>query len=98
MLWMSAMAPLAVPRELSEQIVTAAAPDRVQPAAMLRRDRWSLDAWTFWRDGSGSAEIAQGRVPSYGASQAAEVRNYRIAPPSARDPRASVRSEERRVG
>ncbi|OGS47929.1 MAG: hypothetical protein A3J40_05585 [Erythrobacter sp. RIFCSPHIGHO2_12_FULL_63_10] len=91
-LWMAAMAHLPVPRALNEQIVTGAAPDRARPAAMPRRDRWSLEAWAFLRDGSGSAQIAQGRVPSYGASQAAAVLNYRIAPQSARDPRAYARA------
>lgn len=81
-----------VPPTLSERIVTGAAPDRAQPAAMPRRDRWSLEAWAFLRDGSGSAAIAQGRVPSYGASQAAVVLNYRLAPGNPRDPRAYARA------
>lgn len=81
-----------VPPALSERIVTGAAPDRAQPAAMPRRDRWSLEAWAFWRDGSDSAAIAQGRVPSYGASQAAVVLNYRLAPGNHRDPRAYARA------
>lgn len=80
------------PPALSERIATGAAPDRAQPGAMPRRNRWSLEAWAFLRDGSGSAAIAQGRVPSYGASQAAVVVGYRLAPGNPRDPRAYVRA------
>src|SRR3546814_15333389 len=71
-----------VPSPLSERIVTSAAPDGVRPGIMPRTDRWSLEAWAFLRDGSGSAAIAPGRVPSYGASQAAVTLNYRLAPAS----------------
>lgn len=81
-----------VPSPLSERIVTGAAPDGARPGMMPRSDRWSIDAWAFLRDGSGSAAIAQGRVPSYGASQAAVVLNYRLAPASGHDPRAYARA------
>lgn len=80
-----------VPFPLSERIVTGAAPDRAQLGTVPRSDRWSLEAWAFLRDGSGSAAIAQGRVPSYGASQAAAVLNFRLAPASVHDPRAYAR-------
>src|SRR3546814_5949245 len=59
---------------------------------MPRTDRWSLEAWASLRDGSVSAAIAQGRVPSYGASQAAVALNYRLAPASGHDPRAYARA------
>lgn len=55
-------------------------------------DRWSLDAFAFYRAGSGSAEISQGRVPVYGASQVAANLQYRIAPESQRDPRVYARA------
>ncbi|MEL6877707.1 MAG: hypothetical protein AAGL68_06370 [Pseudomonadota bacterium] len=54
-------------------------------------DRWSADAWAFWRAGSNSALISQGRVPVYGASQAGAVLQYRFAPQSGHDPRAYLR-------
>jgi hypothetical protein len=64
------------------------------PAATDRRQagRWSMDAWGFWRQGSDSAPISQGRVPIYGASQIGAVLQYRLAPDNARDPRLYVRA------
>ena len=55
-------------------------------------DRWSLDTYAFYRAGSDSAEISQGRVPVYGASQVAANLQYRFDPGSRRDPRAYVRA------
>jgi hypothetical protein len=60
------------------------------PAAGL--GRWSLDAWAFWRQGSDSAPVSQGRVPIYGASQLGAVLQYRLAPESPRDPRLYARA------
>jgi hypothetical protein len=54
--------------------------------------RWSLDAWTFWRQGSNGASVSQGRVPIYGASQAGGVLQFRLAPDARRDPRLYVRA------
>jgi len=54
-------------------------------------DRWSLDAFAFYRSGSGSAQIAQGRVPVYGASQMAANLQYRVLPSSRHDPRLYAR-------
>jgi hypothetical protein len=54
--------------------------------------RWSVDGWAFWRQGSDSAPVSQGRVPIYGASQAGAVLQYRLAPGSARDPRLYARA------
>jgi hypothetical protein len=61
-------------------------------AAANDSDRWSLDAFAFYRQGSGSTSISQGRVPVYGASQIAVNLQYRIDPSSRRDPRAYVRA------
>ncbi|GMN03303.1 hypothetical protein [Erythrobacter sp. MTPC3] len=58
-----------------------------RPAA----DRWSLDAWAFWRQGSNAAPISQGRVPIYGASQAGANLQYRVDPASRFDPRVYMR-------
>ncbi len=55
-------------------------------------DRWSLDAFAFYRAGSESASISQGRVPVYGASQVSANLQYRIAPRSRHDPRAYIRA------
>ena len=57
-----------------------------------RLDRWSLDAWAVWREGSDAAPVSQGRVPVYGASQAGALLQYRFDPGSARDARAYVRA------
>jgi hypothetical protein len=62
-----------------------------QSAQGAPRDRWSLDAWGFWRQGSNGAPISQGRVPIYGASQAGAIAQYRLAPASRRDPRVYLR-------
>lgn len=55
-------------------------------------DRWSLDAFAFYRAGSNSTAISQGRVPVYGASQAGANLQYRIAPGSSHDSRAFLRA------
>ncbi len=93
MLWLAAMSSLPVPTELEHQIVTGIGPNALQPADDPLDDpgkhkRWALDAWVLWRQGSG---IAQGRRPSYGASQAGAVFNYRLRPSSEHDPRVFVR-------
>ncbi|MBV7259203.1 hypothetical protein [Erythrobacter crassostreae] len=54
--------------------------------------RWSFDTWGFWRQGSGSTAISQGRVPIYGASQIGANLQYRIAPSSSHDPRLYARA------
>lgn len=55
-------------------------------------DRWSLDAWAFWREGSGAEVRTPGGVPTYGASQAGAVLRYAISPNSATRPRAYLRA------
>ncbi len=66
------------------------------PTTSARADRWSVDGWAFWRQGSDAAPISQGRVPIYGASQVGAVLNYRLAPSSrsnsGRDPRLYARA------
>ncbi len=70
--------------------LAAPAPEPAPPTG--RPDRWSLDAWAFWRQGSDAAPISQGRVPIYGASQAGAILQYRLAPASALDPRTYLRA------
>ena len=71
------------------------APVRTVDAAPLQRPldvptddrakRWSLSAWSLYREGSGRAVAAVG-VPSYGASQAGAILRFSLAPESARRP------------
>ena len=64
------------------------APFLAQPASSKgqQHDRWSLDTWSFWRQGSNASAISQGRVPIYGASQIGASARYRLAPASGNDP------------
>lgn len=64
----------------------------VLAAAAPPPGRWSLDGWGFWRQGSDSAPVSQGRVPVYGASQSGTVLTYRLAPASSYDPRLYLRA------
>jgi len=66
-----------------------AAPYPAQATAAM--DRWSLDAFAFYRAGSNAESITQGRAPLYGASQASAILQYRVAPSSRHDPRVYVR-------
>ena len=61
-------------------------------AGLARVNRWTLDTWAFWRQGSGAVTTSQGRVPIYGANQAGANLQYRIAPASGHDPRLYVRA------
>ena len=54
-------------------------------------DRWSLDAFAYYRAGSDAESVTQGRAPLYGASQTSAILQYRIAPASGQDPRLYVR-------
>lgn len=54
--------------------------------------RWSLDAWSFWKQGSDAAPVSQGRVPIYGASQAGAVLQYRLGRANGHDPRLYLRA------
>lgn len=65
------------------------------PSAEL--DRWSFDAFSFHRAGSGSEAVSAGRVAIYGASQSGARLQYRFAPGSRRDPRAFVRAYQAHV-
>lgn len=55
-------------------------------------DRWSFDAFSFYRAGSGGEAVSAGRVAIYGASQTGARVQYRFAPNSRRDPRAYLRA------
>ncbi len=100
-LWQSAMHQTlayhpGVPASLSAPLSAGlASPDRLATIAEPRAttpDRWSVDGWGFWRQGSDAAPISQGRVPIYGASQIGAVLTYRLAPNQRRDPRLYARA------
>lgn len=55
-------------------------------------NRWTLDAWGFWREGSNAAPVSQGRVPIYGASQVGANLQWRARPSSPHDPRVFARA------
>lgn len=57
-----------------------------------RADRWSLDGWAFWREGSDAAPVSQGRLPIYGASQVGANLQWRARPSSPHDPRVYARA------
>ena len=91
-IWMAAMSHLPVPAFLQQSFVSATLPSEPDTPEQPRQDRWSIDAWAFWRQDSNSALVSQGRAPTYGASQIGAVLNYRLAPSNKRDPRAFVRA------
>lgn len=92
LLWAAAMAHLPPPHLLTGEAVTPTRLPSRGAEQSPKRDRWSLDAWAFWREGSDNVSTTVGRAPVYGASQAAAVLRYRLAPSSPRDPRAYVRA------
>ena len=56
-----------------------------------RNNRWSFDAWAYWRDGSESSAASGVVTPGYGRSQAGGILRYALAPQSTRKPEAFVR-------
>lgn len=91
LIWMAAMAHLPVPQAIEQHLAKPVHPTQPSLSPLPDADRWSLDGWAFWRDGSNSSLVSAGRAPTYGASQAGAVLNYRLAPSSRRDPRAYAR-------
>lgn len=62
------------------------------PAALARTgNRWVAEGFAFFRQGSSSTAISQGRVPVYGASQVAANLRYRLRSSSKLDPYIYVR-------
>lgn len=76
----------------ADRLATTEAAPFLPAPTRVAGDRWSLDAWAFWRQGSDAAPISQGRVPIYGASQVGAVLQYRLAPSTGRDPRLYARA------
>lgn len=56
------------------------------------KDRWLLDAYGFYRQGSSALSVTQGRQPIYGASQIAANLQWRARPSSSHDPRVYARA------
>jgi hypothetical protein len=77
---------------LKEAVSPPFAPPEPPPPSHARADRWSLDGWAFWREGSNAAPVSQGRVPIYGASQIGANLQWRARPSSPHDPRAYARA------
>lgn len=87
----SAFAAAQVAQNAPFQPAPRAAEPATKPAAVP--GRWSLDYWTFYRQGSSeAAPVSQGRVPVYGANQAGGVLQYRLARSSRHDPRLYLRA------
>lgn len=92
LIWMAAMAHLPVPQAIEQRLAEPVHPAKPSLASQSKTDRWSIDGWAFWRDGSNASFVSAGRAPTYGASQAGAVLNYRLAPNNRRDPRAYARA------
>ncbi len=92
LVWMSAMSHLPVPDAIQARLAQQSSTPVATPREAGSSDRWSLDAWAFWRDGGSGSLVSQGRAPTYGASQAGAVLSYRLAPANGRDPRAYARA------
>lgn len=60
-------------------------------------DRWLLDVYGFYRQGSSALNIPQGRAPIYGASQLAANLQWRARPSSSHDPRLYARAYQAQV-
>lgn len=93
LVWMAAMSYLPIPDAIDGREIFEAPdnPSWLAPANKRNVDRWSIDAWAFWRDSGSQTVVSAGRAPTYGASQAGAVLNFRLSPNSRRDPRAYAR-------
>jgi hypothetical protein len=95
LMWMAALARVAVPPELSAYVgqSTPAAPAPIPLSPGLARngpgDRWSLDAWMLMRQ-QGAINPAAAR-PLYGGSQIGAVLRYQLAPQNAHRPMVYLR-------
>ncbi|MEM9257877.1 MAG: hypothetical protein AAGA91_20770 [Pseudomonadota bacterium] len=74
--------------------VTNPPPFAAQPLPVSRPavDRWSLDVYGFYRQGSSALSVTQGRLPIYGASQVGANLQWRARPSSSHDPRLFARA------
>lgn len=65
---------------------------QVLPIAPPSANRWMLDVYGFYRQGSSALSVTQGRAPIYGASQLAANLQWRARPSSGHDPRVYARA------
>lgn len=78
--------------EAQEQPPSLAAAQLPPGPATAKPDRWSLDIWSFYRQGSeAGVPVPQGRAPIYGASQMGTVLQYRLAMLGGHAPRLYLR-------
>lgn len=105
MMWAAAMAQFPVPPEVAAALFQSNIPEAgglsalpPQRATPLRRDRWSFDGWLLYRPGGGTGGFAGSLPPSYGASQAGGVVNFRLAPGDRHAPKAYVRATQSLAG
>ena len=94
LLWLAAMSHLPMPKtvEAAQQGQHDPWYERGKQAdRQTSSKRWSLDAWIFLREGSGSLASNSGARPSYGASQEGAVLRYNLAGNSGRDLSAYAR-------
>lgn len=105
LMWMAALARMAVPPEIAAAVGLAPvsytgqssphapAPVPLSPGlAHGNADRWSADAWMLLRK-EGAQSLAAGR-PVYGGSQAGAVLRYHLAPASGHRPLAYLRASQ----
>lgn len=105
LMWMAALARMAVPPEIAAAVGLAPvnyagqssphapAPVPLSPGlAQEKADRWSADAWLLLRK-EGAQSLAAGR-PVYGGSQAGAVLRYHLAPASGHRPLAYLRTSQ----
>lgn len=62
-----------------------------------KTDRWFVDVFGFYRQGSAGLSLPQGPLPIYGASQIASNLQWRARPSSSHDPRVFLRAYQAQV-
>jgi len=105
LVYLAAMAYMPVPKSVQDAFVKAQSASKSEGVEQenaaatplllplqWEANRWSLDTWAFWRQGSASPLVAVGRSPSYGASQAGAVLRYQLDPASPYRPDAYIRA------
>lgn len=105
LMWMAALARMAVPSDVAkavsdatasytgQSVPQASAPVPMSPGlAQGKADRWSADAWMLMRKDA-TQPLVSGR-PVYGGSQAGAVLRYHFAPSSGHRPLAYLRATQ----
>ena len=79
-------------RYLARELAPPPFAAQLRPSQDSSKDRWLLDAYGFYRQGSSALSVTQGRQPIYGASQIAANLQWRARPSSSHDPRVYARA------